>query len=145
MHIAGDTVASMTIDHDSLGDTVAGITIDHDSPGDTVAGMTTDHDSPGDTVAGITTGHDSPGDTVAGGHFLHSSGFGHGALLVRRHVSHGSFGRMMADHLCLGRELEKPLIFAKQWRVVAIDVIHPVLELHHLVDERIVARNQTFG
>ena len=92
----------MTTGHDSPGDTVAGMTIDHDSLGDTVAGMTTGHGSLGDTVAGITTGHDSLGDTVAGGHFLHSCGFGHGALLARRHVSHGSFGRMIADHLCLG-------------------------------------------
>ena len=92
----------MTTGHDSPGDTVAGMTIDHDSLGDTVAGMTTGHGSLGDTVAGITTGHDSLGDTVAGGHFLHGSGFGHGALLVRRHVSHGSLGGMMADHLCLG-------------------------------------------
>ena len=102
MHIAGDTVASMTTGHDSPGDSVAGITTGHGSLGDTVAGMTTGHDSPGDTVAGMTTDHDSLGDTVARGHFLHGCGFGHGALLARRHVSHGSLGGMMADHLCLG-------------------------------------------
>ena len=88
MHIAGDTVASMTTGHDS--------------PGDSVAGITTGHGSLGDTVAGMTTDHDSLGDTVARGHFLHGCGFGHGALLARRHVSHGSLGGMMADHLCLG-------------------------------------------